>query len=88
MVVCTDSKLLNGLNEKLGGVMCIRYNKEDKSGDFLWSHTTNSMVIGYMNSNDKSAKVKQMENFSIFFYENVFQIFTFFQGSHVYFTHK
>ncbi|XP_016840783.1 threonine aspartase 1 [Nasonia vitripennis] len=51
-----DSRFLKDLNEKYGGVLAIRYSAEDGCGDFLWSHTTNSMIIGYMNSNDKSAK--------------------------------
>ena len=52
-----DSRFLKDLNKKLGGAIVIRYCAEDDCGDFLWSHSTHSMIIGHMNCNDKSAKV-------------------------------
>ncbi|EFN66280.1 Threonine aspartase 1 [Camponotus floridanus] len=45
-----DSKFLYGLEQKLGGVIAIRYSPQEGLGDFLWSHSTNSMIIGYMNT--------------------------------------
>ncbi|EFN89863.1 Threonine aspartase 1 [Harpegnathos saltator] len=45
-----DSKFLDGLEQKLGGVIAIRYSPQEGLGDFLWSHSTNSMIIGYMNT--------------------------------------
>ncbi|XP_058802148.1 threonine aspartase 1-like [Phymastichus coffea] len=51
-----DSRLLQHLSEKLGGLIAIRYSHEDGCGDLLWSHSTNSMIIGYKSSTDKSAK--------------------------------
>ncbi|XP_624615.1 threonine aspartase 1 isoform X2 [Apis mellifera] len=49
-----DSKFLYGLEQKLGGVIAIRYAPQEGLGDFLWSHSTNSMIIGYMNSNEQT----------------------------------
>ncbi|KOC66712.1 Threonine aspartase 1 [Habropoda laboriosa] len=49
-----DSKFLCGLEQKLGGVIAIRYAPQEGLGDFLWSHSTNSMIIGYMNSNERT----------------------------------
>ncbi|KAK9304342.1 hypothetical protein QLX08_004316 [Tetragonisca angustula] len=49
-----DSKFLCGLEQKLGGVIAIRYAPQEGVGDFLWSHSTNSMIIGYMNSNEQT----------------------------------
>ncbi|XP_020283947.1 threonine aspartase 1-like isoform X2 [Pseudomyrmex gracilis] len=49
-----DSKFLNGLEQKLGGVIAIRYSSQEGSGDFLWSHSTNSMIIGYMNTHERA----------------------------------
>ncbi|KAJ8670485.1 hypothetical protein QAD02_001744 [Eretmocerus hayati] len=50
------SKFLANLSEKHGGVIAIRYSIDDDCGDFLWSHSTNSMIVGYMSSKNKSAK--------------------------------
>ncbi|XP_012280720.1 threonine aspartase 1 [Orussus abietinus] len=49
-----DSRFLDGLDQKLGGVIALRYSAQDALGDLLWSHSTNSMIIGYMNSSDRS----------------------------------
>ncbi|XP_014486523.1 PREDICTED: threonine aspartase 1-like isoform X1 [Dinoponera quadriceps] len=49
-----DSKFLNGLEQKLGGVIAIRYSSQEGLGDFLWSHSTNSMIIGYMNTSENA----------------------------------
>ncbi|XP_076632242.1 taspase 1 isoform X4 [Colletes latitarsis] len=49
-----DSKFLYGLDQKLGGVIAIRYSAQEGLGDFLWSHSTNSMIIGYMNSSEQT----------------------------------
>ncbi|XP_043256372.1 threonine aspartase 1-like isoform X4 [Colletes gigas] len=49
-----DSKFLYGLDQKLGGVIAIRYAAQEGLGDFLWSHSTNSMIIGYMNSSEET----------------------------------
>ncbi|XP_029053358.1 threonine aspartase 1-like isoform X1 [Osmia bicornis bicornis] len=49
------SKFLCGLDQKLGGVIAVRYTVEEGLGDFLWSYSTNSMIIGYMNSCEQTA---------------------------------
>ncbi|XP_031838321.1 taspase 1 isoform X2 [Nomia melanderi] len=58
-----DSKFLSGLEQKLGGVIALRYSSQEGLGDLLWSHSTNSMIIGYMNSNEQSA-VSHMSSLS------------------------
>lgn len=50
-----ESRFLNGLEQKLGGVIAVRYSPQEKLGDFLWSYSTNSMIIGYMNSNERTS---------------------------------
>ncbi|XP_015610184.1 threonine aspartase 1 isoform X2 [Cephus cinctus] len=50
-----DSMFLRGLEQKLGGVIVIKYSSLEGFGDVLWSHSTNSMIIGYMNSNERTA---------------------------------
>ncbi|KAI4479747.1 PREDICTED: threonine aspartase 1 isoform X1 [Polistes canadensis] len=50
-----ESRFLNGIEKKLGGVIAIRYSPQEKLGDFLWSYSTNSMIIGYMNSNERTS---------------------------------
>ncbi|KAK0161352.1 hypothetical protein PV327_009830 [Microctonus hyperodae] len=51
-----DSEYLNGLDEKLGGGIAIRYSIDESIGDLLWTHSTNSMILGYMSSHDLNAK--------------------------------
>lgn len=51
-----ESEFLNGLEQKLGGAIAIRYSLEESIGDLLWTHSTNSMILGYMSSQDSSAK--------------------------------
>ncbi|XP_033334019.2 taspase 1 [Megalopta genalis] len=58
-----DSKFLCGLEQKLGGVIALRYSPQEGLGDLLWSHSTNSMIIGYMNSTEQSA-VSHMSSLS------------------------
>lgn len=41
----------------MGGAIAIRYMSDEKIGDLLWSHSTNTMIIGYMNSTEKTAVV-------------------------------
>lgn len=53
----SDSKFLCGLEQKLGGVIAVRYSPEEGLGDFLWSHSTNSMIIGYMNTCERAPMV-------------------------------
>ncbi|XP_033228720.1 threonine aspartase 1-like isoform X2 [Belonocnema kinseyi] len=50
-----DSRFLSELEQKLGGAIAIRYSSEEKLGDLLWSHSTNTMIVGYMNSMEKTA---------------------------------
>ncbi|KYN19910.1 PREDICTED: threonine aspartase 1 [Trachymyrmex cornetzi] len=50
-----DSKFLCGLEQKLGGVIAVRYSPQEGLGDFLWSHSTNSMIIGYMNTCERAS---------------------------------
>ena len=58
-----ESEFLAGVPEKLGGAICLQvaesikstfdlhlqlqYNNENKEGEFLWTHTTASMGIGF-----------------------------------------
>lgn len=48
-----ESRFLCGLEQKLGGVIAIRYSPQEKVGEFFWSHSTNSMIIGCMNTYDR-----------------------------------
>ncbi|XP_065199987.1 threonine aspartase 1 [Planococcus citri] len=49
-----ESNFLRNIDEKLCGMLVIRWNGED--GEFLWAHTTPALCIGYMNTNSKKAK--------------------------------
>lgn len=50
-----NSKYLNNVEQKLGGGIILGYNKINNIGELLWTHSTNSMILGYMNSNDDKA---------------------------------
>ena len=47
------------MEQKLGGAIAIRYSSEEKLGDLLWTHSTNTMIVGYMNSTEQTAMVKK-----------------------------
>ncbi|KAE8750818.1 hypothetical protein FOCC_FOCC002529 [Frankliniella occidentalis] len=49
------SPFLAGISEPFGGIIALKCDEEGV-GEFLWSHTTRSFCIGYMNCQDKSPK--------------------------------
>jgi len=53
-----ESEFLSGVPEKLGGAICMQYNKETRQGEFLWTHTTASMGIGFQSTHEEDATVK------------------------------
>jgi len=53
-----ESEFLSGVPEKLGGAICMQYNKESCQGEFLWTHTTASMGIGFQSTCEEDATVK------------------------------
>lgn len=53
-----ESEFLAGVPEKLGGAICMQYNKEVGHGEFLWTHTTASMGIGFQSTSEEDATVK------------------------------
>jgi len=53
-----ESEFLAGVPEKLGGAICMQYDKERKKGEFLWTHTTASMGIGFQTTSEEDATVK------------------------------
>jgi len=53
-----ESEFLAGVPEKLGGAICMQYDKEGGVGEFLWTHTTASMGIGFQSTHEEDATVK------------------------------
>jgi len=53
-----ESEFLAGVPEKLGGAICIQFDKEGGTGEFLWTHTTASMGIGFQSTHEEDATVK------------------------------
>ncbi|XP_046613466.1 threonine aspartase 1 isoform X1 [Neodiprion virginianus] len=51
-----ESPFLTGLDQKLGGTIAIKYSPQQFVGDLLWSHSTKSMIIGYMNTRELKPK--------------------------------
>ena len=42
-----ESEFLVSVPEKLGGAICMHYDESSGQGEFLWTHTTSSMGIGF-----------------------------------------
>merc|ERR1711892_607052 len=53
-----ESEFLQGVPEKLGGAVCMQYDNERGQGEFLWTHTTASMGIGFQSTHEEDATVK------------------------------
>jgi len=53
-----ESEFLAGVPEKLGGAICMQYDREGGCGEFLWTHTTASMGIGFQSTHEEDATVK------------------------------
>jgi len=53
-----ESEFLAGVPEKLGGAICMQFDKEGGTGEFLWTHTTASMGIGFQSTHEEDATVK------------------------------
>ena len=55
-----QSKFLQHVPEKdrLGGMMALKTDEENGSLDVVWGHTTLTMGIGYMSSNDRKPKAR------------------------------
>ncbi|XP_011298602.1 threonine aspartase 1 [Fopius arisanus] len=49
------SEFLQGIDQKMGGGIVVRYDVDEGLGDLFWTHSTNSMILGYMNSKDEAA---------------------------------
>ena len=47
-----------GVPEKLGGAICMHYDEDHGRGNFLWTHTTASMGIGFQSTGEEEATVK------------------------------
>jgi taspase (threonine aspartase 1) len=53
-----ESKFLVGVPEKLGGALCLHYDRESDLGEFLWTHTTSSMGVAFQRTSDAKAMTK------------------------------
>ncbi|XP_063994219.1 threonine aspartase 1 [Diachasmimorpha longicaudata] len=49
------SEFLQPVEQKMGGGIIVRYDRKEGLGDLLWTHSTPSMILGYMNSMEKRA---------------------------------
>ncbi|XP_012252032.2 threonine aspartase 1-like [Athalia rosae] len=54
-----ESPFLTFSGPKLGGAIAIKYSPQEGSGDLLWSHTTESMIIGYMSTKEAKSKSRR-----------------------------
>lgn len=52
-----ESPFLSQLREVYGGALSIIYDPKNGDGELLWSHTTQSLCLGYMSTLQKNPKV-------------------------------
>ncbi|GAB6021704.1 taspase, threonine aspartase, 1 [Chamberlinius hualienensis] len=48
-----NSRFLKQADKKLVGIIALQYDAKENRGEFLWSHTTDTMCVGYMSVSDK-----------------------------------
>ncbi|RVE43626.1 hypothetical protein evm_011710 [Chilo suppressalis] len=51
-----DSPFLWDVNERLGGTLGLRFDPGNGEGELLWGHTTKTMCIGYMSTENERPK--------------------------------
>lgn len=56
-----NSPYLANLNEVYGGSLSLYYDKSSRQGDIIWSHTTKSMCLGYMDTTNSRARFVHSE---------------------------
>ncbi len=50
-----ESDFLSAVPEKLGGAICVHYDRAQGRGEFLWTHTTASMGIAFQTTSQLTA---------------------------------
>lgn len=55
-----ESPFLSQLREVYGGALSIVYDPRNGDGELLWSHTTQSLCLGYMSTVQKTPKVSSV----------------------------
>lgn len=50
-----QSEFLKSVNEKLGGAICLHFDPSTGRGEFLWTHTTDSMGLAFQTTNCEQA---------------------------------
>ena len=53
-----ESEFLCTVPEKLGGAICLRFDRHSLKGEFLWTHTTSSMGLAFQTTNCAQAVAK------------------------------
>lgn len=53
-----SSEYLASVSEKLGGAICLHFDRKNQIGEFLWTHTTASMGLAYQTTNCVQATAK------------------------------
>ncbi|XP_072932666.1 threonine aspartase 1 [Epargyreus clarus] len=51
-----ESPFLWDISEKLGGALTLIFNPQSGEGELLWGHTTKTMCIGYMGTDNRKPK--------------------------------
>lgn len=54
----TESRYLTNVKQKMGGALVLHISKNGE-GSVLWTHTTDSISVGYMKSDESRPKVKR-----------------------------
>lgn len=53
-----ESEFLRDIPEKLGGAICLRHDPATGKGEFMWTHTTASLGVAFMSTEDSEPKTR------------------------------
>lgn len=53
----TESEFLEGVHPRMAGALILRYDPQAAISDLYWLHTTRTMGVCYMTTNDRKPQV-------------------------------
>ncbi|CAH0752702.1 unnamed protein product [Diatraea saccharalis] len=70
-----NSPFLWDVSERLGGTLALRFDPDNGEGELLWGHTTKTMCIGYMSTENERPKVRPDTFYFVFFMSLPFSVY-------------
>ena len=59
LILCysAESPFLRGVEDRLGGVILLKYIPSEGRGEFLWTHSSKTMCVSYKSDAERRPKV-------------------------------